>query len=135
MSSNISTGIDIGSHNTRVVVLEHEKKKHGFRVLGIGSAKSQGVRHGYVINQEEAGLSIREAVDAAQKSANIKIRHAIVSIGGLGLESAIGSGSHVVSRVDGEVGDLDIKQVLQASEQGAEVTNKKIIRVFPLFFM
>jgi len=134
MSSNISTGIDIGSHNTRVVVLEHEKKKHGFRVLGIGSAKSQGVRHGYVINQEEAGLSIREAVDAAQKSANIKIRHAIVSIGGLGLESAIGSGSHVVSRVDGEVGDLDIKQVLQASEQGAEFTNKKIIREFPLFF-
>ena len=134
MASNISVGIDIGSHNTRVVVLESQRKKHGFRVIGTGSVKSEGIRHGYIIDRDEAVVGIKEALAQAQKTANTKIKRVLVSIGGLSLESTTGSGSHIISRIDGEVSNLDIKQVIQASEKNADLVNKRIIREFPLFF-
>jgi len=134
VSRHISVGIDLGSHATRVVVLESDTKKRGFHIAGTGLAKSAGVRHGYVVNQKEASQSIREALVVAEKSAQVKIRRALISIGGLSLEGIVGYGSHIISRVDGEVGALDIKQVVKASESQAPLANKRIIREFPLFF-
>ena len=134
MSRKISVGIDIGSHNTRVAVIENMKEKNGFAVLGTGIAKSSGIRHGYVVNREEASRSIREAVRAAEKSSGTKIKKALISIGGIGLESAVASGSHIISRIDGEVTQADVDRVVAASEENAHLVNKKVVHGFPLSF-
>ena len=134
MARTVSVGIDIGSHNTRVAVIETVKGKTGFVVAGTGISKSIGVRHGYVINQEEASRGIREAVQAAEKSSGVKIRKALISIGGVSLESIIATGSHIISRIDGEVTQADVDRVIQACEENAHLSNKKVIHGFPLSF-
>jgi len=130
----ISAGIDIGTHNTRVAIAETEKNNSGLKIIGTGIAESQGLRHGYIANLDEAEKSIREAMRRAEKAAGVKIKKALVSIGGISLESAVSTGSVIISRLDGEVGDSDVEKTIEISESNLNLSNKKIIHRFPLTF-
>lgn len=134
MSRHISVGIDIGSRNTRVVVVESEKENSGFKVVGTGISKSFGLRHGYIVNSEDAIVSIKEAISNAEKAAKIKIKRALVSIGGISLEAVIGNGSLLISKIDGEITELDVERVIKTSEDSIDLINKKVIHGFPLSF-
>ncbi|MEK7151987.1 MAG: cell division protein FtsA [Patescibacteria group bacterium] len=132
---NISTGIDIGSGNIRVVVAEYTEESTMPTIIGSGIAESKGLRHGYIVNMEEATESIREAVAQAEKSAGMKIKKAFIAIGGLSLESSVGTGSIFVSRADNEVAEIDVKKALEASEASiAQSANKQIIHTIPISF-
>ncbi len=134
MARYISAGIDIGSHATRVAIAEVGKNGQDFRIIGTGESESSGLRRGYIVNKYDASESIRAAVARAEQSAGTKIRSALIAIGGVGLESHVGSGSAIVSRVDGEIGENDVQKVLDISERTASIANKKIINRFPLSF-
>lgn len=134
MTNYISVGIDIGSQTTRVAIAEVNKKKSGFKIIGRGEALTEGVRQGYIVNQNEVIKSIQKAVKRAEKEAAIRVKNAIISIGGVGLESITSIGKVIISRVDGEVTKNDIEKVIEASEKNVQCTNKKIIYHFPLSF-
>ena len=55
-SRNFSVGIDIGSYNVKVIVAEQESKvdTQGVKILGSSVVESRGVRHGFIVDQEEA---------------------------------------------------------------------------------
>lgn len=127
--SSIITGIDIGTRNVRIVVAEKtSREKGGIKVIGIGSAEAWGLRGGYVVNIKEAKKSVRDALLRAEKDARLRIRTALVGIGGLSLESSIGVGSTLISRVDGEVTTLDVDRAVATSrEKTSGLANKKII--------
>src|SRR3972149_885077 len=110
MAKNITVGIDLGTHVTRVAVCELVSNENTPRILGVGSAPSIFLRHGYVINIDEAAKSIKKAVAIAETNSGVKIKKAFVSIGGISLESTIGSGSAVISKADGEVTTLDVSK-------------------------
>ena len=63
MARRISTGIDIGTHQTKVVVVEEVDTPEGsqLRILGTGIAESRGMRHGYVVDPADVTESIRAA--------------------------------------------------------------------------
>lgn len=134
MSRYTSVGIDIGTHTTRVAIAEAHKGAVGFKIIGNGEADSSGLRQGYVVNGGEVTKSIRRAVAIAEKKADVKVRSALISIGGVGLSSAYGSGSAIVSRIDGEITEADIEKVLMVSEKNADLSNGKIIHRFPISF-
>ena len=126
--SRITTGIDIGTRNTRVVIAERNKKGGGLKVLGVGCAPSRGMRHGYVTHVNEAARSIKEAVARAEKDSGEKVREALIAVGGLSLGATIGVGGTLISRVDSEVTSLDVERAITASKEKAEhLSNKKII--------
>lgn len=128
-------GIDLGSHITRVIVTEPPVREGVFpRVLGFGRAEAGGMRHGYVVNVDEASRSLELALRAAEKSAGVEIKKAYLSLGGIGLASEILVGSHMVSRADQEVTDLDIGQAIRTSEESfiARNRNRKILHTIPL---
>ena len=52
MAKNIAVGIDIGTYQIKIVVVENirEKDKNSFKIIGTGFAESKGLRHGYIIN-------------------------------------------------------------------------------------
>ncbi|MBI1999448.1 MAG: cell division protein FtsA [Parcubacteria group bacterium] len=132
MSRYLSAGIDIGSHTTRVVVAEAEKQNTGPRIIGVGEAESHGVRRGYIVNHDEAVKAIREAIRRAENEAGVAVKRALVSIGGLSLDSETASGSTIISRIDGEVTAADVEQAVLASGENVNLTNKKVIHRFPL---
>ncbi|MAG12857.1 cell division protein FtsA [bacterium] len=128
MSRHITTGIDIGTKNTRVVIAERRGKRGSIKVLGTGNAESFGLRHGYITHIDEAIKSISDAVKQAEQEANTRVKQALISAGGLSLGSTIGVGSTLISRVDGEVTSLDIERAIAASkEKAGDLQNKKII--------
>ncbi|MBI2475989.1 MAG: cell division protein FtsA [Candidatus Taylorbacteria bacterium] len=139
MSRNISVGIDIGSYQIKVVVaLRAREKERAFpKITGFGYAESRGLRHGYILNQEEVAKNLRLALDQAEKAAAVKIKKAFVSIGGVGLSGVTVNGSVIISRADGEITDLDVKKAVDASQSEIPQSfslNRRIIHTVPIQF-
>lgn len=130
---NFTCGIDIGTHTTRVVVMSKEKDGTP-ETLAVGQAPTEGMRLGYITNTDHVAHSITNALSQAEKILGYKIRHAFVSIGGIGLGSLVSTGSVVVSRADQEITHLDIDKALADSEEGLELLNKKILHIIPLAY-
>lgn len=137
MARHIATGIDIGTYQTRVVIAEeiNENGRIVPKIIGTGSCESRGLHHGYVVNQPEASRSIRQAVNQAEKMANVQVKRAFVSIGGIGLSGITTTGSAIVSRADLEITPLDLDKAQEAAETAIPHTvalNKKIINTIPI---
>ncbi len=136
-TNNTTVGIDIGTHQVKVVVVEKVKNKNKYfpRIIGTGSAESRGLRNGYIVNKSEIKKSIKEAVKQAQKSSEISITRAFTSIGGIGLQGVTSTGKTVVSSANIEVKESDIKSAQEASENQIPSSlsfNRKIIHAIPL---
>ena len=139
MSKSISVGIDIGTYQVKVVAAEsnREGERELPKVVGVGFAESRGLRHGYILNQNDAVKSVRQAVSQAAKAAGLPITRAVVSIGGIGLTSLTSSGTVVITRADSEVSELDVKKAIEASEEAIPSSlslNRKILHTIPLVF-
>ena len=139
MARNIAVGIDIGTYQIKVVVVEnfHENGKDNFKIIGTGFAESKGLRHGYIINSSDTTNSLRIALAEAEKTSNIKIKRVFLSIGGIGVGSTISHGSIMIPRADSEITEIDVKNVLSIDESEIPSNisvNKKIIHTIPISY-
>ncbi len=135
IQNHIVTGIDIGTHAVRVVIAEWDTKNGSPKILGIGTVESHGLRHGYIVNHGEAARNIAAAIAKAEKEAGVKVRHAFLSSGGVGLEGYTGYGAAMVSRADNEVSAEDIEKAISASEATVPgIQNKKVVYLIPLAY-
>lgn len=134
MSRNIAVGIDIGTHQIKVVVAELLKERDRTipRIIGRGIAESKGMRHGYIVNQNDITKSLERAVEQAERSSGIKIKKAFISIGGISLEGITSSGSTIITKGDSEVTEIDVQKAIKTSENNIQLLNKKIIHTIPL---
>lgn len=131
-TKHIATGIDVGTHATRVVIVEHSAGETPV-IIGTGVSETRGLRHGYIINKTDTIKSVGAAIAAAEKMAGIKVRNAILSVGGIGIESSISHGNTIVSRATGEVSESDIKKATAEAEGSlTHLANKRIIYRTPL---
>lgn len=104
-------------------------------ILGVGSAESGGVHHGYIQNPEETTKAIREALSVAAKAAGVLPRRALVGAGGIGLSSITATGAIAVSRADTEITELDANKAVEASRisiPSSLLQNRRIIHTAPL---
>ena len=134
MIRNISIGIDVGSQTTRVVVGEFLKGEKNPKIIGVGEAATEGVRDGYIVNQNLAANSIKSAVSQAEKTSGIKIKRGFVALSGATLKGDVSAGGTIVSKADGEVTTLDVNKALQDCEDNLNLGNKKIIHIYPIGF-
>ena len=139
MAKNIAVGIDIGTYQIKIVVVENirENGKDNFKIIGTGFAESKGLRHGYIINSGDTMRSLGIAIAEAEKTANVKIKRAFLSIGGIGVGSVVSHGSIIIPRADSEITEIDVKNVLSIAE--SEIPNnvsinKKIIHTIPISY-
>ncbi len=138
MAKRTAVGIDIGSHQVKVVVAEDTRGAYrGLPVvLGTGLAESRGLHHGYIVNRADVVRSVKVAIAEAQKSSGIHIRRAFVSVGGITLEGLRSRGEAIVSRADLAVTDLDITQATKDAEQklASKLLNRKIVHAIPIAY-
>lgn len=137
MSRSIITGIDIGTHNIKVVITDsQERNEKGFpKIVGIAMIESRGLRHGYIVNVQDVIACIKQAVTEAEKRAGVKVKKAFISIGGIGLGSMTSTSSMIISRADLEITSLDIKKLQEQCEKDIPASsslNKKIIHSIPI---
>lgn len=134
----IATGIDIGTHQVKVVVVEEVVTPEGpqLRIIGTGLADSAGMRHGYVVDAADAATAIDAAKKQAESIARLPIKSAFLAVGGISLDEARASGETIISRADQEVTSLDVEKVRESAKDVAKPNflNRTILHEIPLEF-
>lgn len=137
MSRPIRAGVDIGTYHIKVMIAEAADNGASPRIIGVGTAESRGLRHGYIVSQTDAVKCIGNAFSQAKKTAGVEVKKAILGIGGAGLGTISTVGQTAISRADLEVTELDVQKSIENST--AEISeqaliNKKILHTIPVQF-
>nr|MCU0636449.1 hypothetical protein [Gemmatimonadaceae bacterium] len=102
MSSEfLVAALDIGSATTRAVIAEvgGDLPRHPqLRILGVGQARTLGLRRGVVSDIEETTISIRQAVQEAERMSGVTASEFVVGIAG---EHVRAMASHGVVAING----------------------------------
>lgn len=136
MARRIATGIDIGTHQTKVVVVEEVDTPEGpsLHIIGTGMSESAGMKHGYVVDLQDATASILAAKRQAESAARMPIRSAFLAVGGVSLDETRGAADTIISRADQVITDLDIEKVREGARRAAEPNfmNRRVLHEIPL---
>jgi cell division protein FtsA len=137
MTRNIYTGIDIGTHQVKVVIAAPPTSPESpLQILATASAVSKGMRHGYIVDAKEMTRAVRAAVDRASHAARVQVRSARLGLGGISLEETRSSAEITLTRSGGIVAPHDIERVIDESEKRAvsKLTNRAVLHTIPLEF-
>ena len=132
--SDIITGIDIGSNKIACVV-GRVQNDNTIDILGVGTAKSNGVRKGTIIDLEETISSISSALEEAERMSGASINEAYVSINGQHIETGVAKGVISVSKSDGDITEIDVERVVEAARSVSTPPNREIIHSLPQSFI
>lgn len=139
MSRNIAVGIDIGTYQIKVVVASSDGGNDSglSSIIGAGFAESKGMRHGYIINHADVVKSLKRAIAQAEKTSEIKIKRAYLSLGGIGLNGIVSHGTIAISKADSEITDMDADNALTVAKNEIPKSfsaNKKVIQSIPISY-
>lgn len=127
-------GIDIGNSQVKVVIARVGDNLRP-EILGTGSAASEGLRRGMVVDMEETIGNIGAAVQQAEAMAGANIKRTYVAVNGLHIKTQVSRGVIAVSRADNEISQNDIDRVVQAASVVSMPANREIIHVIPRNFI
>ena len=109
-TDRLVAGLDIGSAKTTAIIAEvvgDLPKAPGIRVLGVGQARTTGMRRGVVADIEETTRSIRKALQDAQRMAGVEIPELFIGIAGEHVRAMTSKGIVAVSGDEIERGDVE----------------------------
>ncbi|MFD1955189.1 cell division protein FtsA [Paenibacillus thailandensis] len=130
MSSNdIIVSLDIGTSKVRAII--GELNNGAINIIGVGSADSEGIRKGAIVDIDQTVQSIRNAVGHAERMVGIQISEVYVGIQGNHIALQTNRGVVAVSNEDREIGEEDIERVLQAAKVVALPPEREIINLVP----
>ena len=129
------SGIDVGNSQVKVVVAKIDRDTLGMEILGVGSAPSNGLRRGMVVDMEETIDNIRTAVQRAEAMAGVSVKRAYLAVNGLHIKNQVSRGVIAVSRADNEISQNDIDRVIQAASVVSLPVNREMIHVIPRNFI
>ncbi len=103
---------------------------HRVEVLGIGHQRSRGVKAGAVVDMEAAEHAIRQAVDAAERMADLRVEQVILSLTSGRLASERFAAQVPVA--GHPVGEVDIQRVLRAASAHCGREGRAILHSLPV---
>lgn len=137
--------LDIGSSKVSCLVLQfvpdelaggaepRSTVRHGaFRVIGAANTRARGTALGEITSMEECEKAIRTAIQGAQKMANLRVDHVLVSFAG-GRPRSYGVTGEVEVE-NGTVAERDIGHVLAACEIPDYGHDREAIHALPVNF-
>ncbi|MBD3349492.1 MAG: cell division protein FtsA [Candidatus Eisenbacteria bacterium] len=131
--SEILVGLDLGTSRVKVVVADLSERGAP-EILGAGESVARGIEAGVVVNMDMASASIREAVEAAEDSADVEIGRVSISIDGEHIKGIDSRGVIAVSRSGGEITKGEVDTVLEAAKTLALPVGRAIVDVLPQEF-
>jgi cell division protein FtsA len=129
--SKIYAGLDIGTTKITAIVAEPEEDHEGIRIVGVGSAPSDGLKRGVVVNLERTVRSIQHAVQEAERTSGRAIKGVWAGIAGDHIRGINSRGVIAVSRKDSEIRANDVQRVIEAAKAVAIPTDREILHVLP----
>ncbi len=132
-NNKIAVGLDIGT--TKIVAMIGRKNEYDkIEVVGIGKAKSLGVKRGVVSNITQTIQSIQQAVDEAESVSGVKIDEVVVGIAGQHIRSLHHSDYITRNHSDEVIDDSDIEDLVNQVHKLVMLPGEEIIHVLPQEF-
>lgn len=127
----VSVGLDVGSAHVRCVIGLQEAEDAHPSIIGVGVAKSGGVRKGTVADIEETVSAITASIDEAERIAGIQVHNATVGVNGNHLLTVVSHGIIAVGSSGRDITDQDTARVEEAATVMQLPPNREIIQVYP----
>jgi cell division protein FtsA len=111
-ASSIIVGLEIGTSKVCAVVGELSAD-HTLNIVGLGQARSRGVRKGEIADPQMAEEDIRHAIVEAEQMADVEIRSVFLGVTGSHLRGFNNRGVHPVVSADREISEDDVQDVIK----------------------
>lgn len=111
-SSSIIIGLEIGTSKVCAVVGEINAEG-ALNVVGLGQARSRGVRKGEIVDAPAVEEDVRHAVVEAEQMADVEIRSVYLGVTGGHIRGFNNRGVHPVVSADREISEDDVQDVIK----------------------
>jgi cell division protein FtsA len=131
MRSNLIAGLDIGTANTCAVIGEivGDPRRPGLTILGVGQARTGGLRGDAVTNIDEMTESVRTAMKEAELMAGVGVDRVFAGIGGDHVRASNSMG--VVAITDDEISRDDVERVHIVARAVALPPDREMLHAIP----
>jgi cell division protein FtsA len=110
--SNIIVGLEIGTSKVCAVVGE-QAPDGALNIIGLGQARSRGVRKGEIADPKQAEEDVRNAIVEAEKMADAEISNVYLGVTGGHIRGFNNRGVHPVVSADREISADDVQDVVK----------------------
>jgi len=111
-SSSIIVGLEIGTSKVCAVVGEMNDDG-ALNIIGVGQARTRGVRKGEIIDARVVEEDVRHAIVEAEQMADVEIRSVYLGVTGGHIRGFNNRGVHPVVSADREISDEDVLDVVK----------------------
>lgn len=131
MRANLIAGLDIGTTKTCAVIGEvtGDPRRPGLTILGVGQARTGGLRGDMVTNIEEITESVRTSIKEAELMAGASVDRVYAGIGGDHIRASTSMG--VVAIAEDEVGADDVERVHIVARAVALPPDREMLHAIP----
>lgn len=136
MRANLIAGLDIGTTKTCAVIGElsgEPQRRPGLKILGVGQARTSGMRREVVTHIEETTESVRKAVKEAELMAGATVDRVYAGIAGDHIQAFSSTG--VVAVGGEEVGPHDVDRVHEVARAVALPPDRELLHAIPQEYM
>lgn len=139
MRQSLVAGLDIGSSKTAVVIAEvsgDAPHRAQVKILGVGQAKTGGIRREIVTDIEATTESVRKAVKEAELMAGVPVERLYTGVAGEHIHARPSTGVVAVGRAaqggpDGEITPGDVERVQQVARAIPVPTDREVLHALP----
>jgi len=111
-ASSIIVGLEIGTSKVCAVVGDLSADG-ALNIVGLGQARSRGVRKGEIIDAPMAEEDVRQAIVEAEQMADVEIRSVFLGVTGSHFRGFNNRGVHPVVSADREISEADVQDVIK----------------------
>lgn len=123
--------IDVGTTKVCTLIAQVENETT-IRILGVGIVPTNGIRKGMVIDIPQASNSIAHSIQKAERTSNLEVDKAIVSVAGSQISSI--NNKATVGIVGGMIDQYDINRVMESVKAISIPANRSIINTLQRTF-
>nr|WP_245345329.1 cell division protein FtsA [Halobacillus andaensis] len=131
--NEVLVSLDIGTSRIKVII--GEIMNDSLNIIGVGSAKSNGMKKGAIVDIDQTVQSIKSAVEQAERMVDMKIERVVVGVNGNHVQLQPCHGVVAVSAENREIGDEDIARVIDAAQVVSVPPEREIVDVIPEQFI
>ncbi|KGP72424.1 cell division protein FtsA [Pontibacillus yanchengensis] len=132
-NNDILVSLDIGTSKIKVII--GEVMNDSLNIIGVGTAASNGMKKGAIVDIDQTVNSIRNAVEQAERMVGMQINKVVVGVNGNHVQLQPCHGVVAVQSENREIGEEDINRVIDAAQVMSIPPEREIIDVIPSQFI
>ncbi|MFC0524051.1 cell division protein FtsA [Pontibacillus salicampi] len=132
-NNDILVSLDIGTSKIKVII--GEVMNDSLNIIGVGTANSNGMKKGAIVDIDQTVNSIKSAVEQAERMVGMSVDKVVVGVNGNHVQLQPCHGVVAVQSESREIGDEDITRVIDAAQVMSIPPEREIIDVIPTQFI